>query len=208
MAIMDKGLKSLLPPNWKITGDLKLLIEALAVNLERIRVFLRGVIAESEPGTAVEFLSEWFDQLGIKYDATQTLATRQAKANQVYSSTGGQDPDYLQTQIQKSYPDVYIEHAKPSPELMVGFGMVGLMMVTDYPSWYPSPIPGADDPIFYYRVYGEVDQVTDLLGVQNILSRIMPVPYEPVFSVVARSTTPRGDVGIGMVGLMMVGRSS
>lgn len=208
MGIMDKGLKSLLPKNWQITNKLQALVEALAVNLERIHVFLCGVISESEPGTASEFLPEWYNQLGIKYDASQTLAARQARAKQVYSSTGGQDIDYLNTQLQIAYPDVEIEYQKVDSTFMVGAGMVGLMMVTDYPSYYPDPIPVGADPHFYYRVTGEVDQVTDLNGIYNILSRIVPVPFEPIFSVTIRSLTPRADVGLGMVGLMMVGRSS
>ena len=206
MGIMDKGLKSLFPPSWSPTGDLKLLIEALAMNLERIRVFLRGVCDESEPGTAEIYLPEWYDQLGIPYDITQTLVNRRLRANQVYSSTGGQDPAYLNTQLQIAYPDVELQEVFIDSEFMVGAAMVGLMTVTDYPSWYPVPIPVGADPNFYYRVIGEVDQVTDLNGIQNLLSRIMPVPYEPIFAVTIRSLTPRADVGLGMVGLMMVGR--
>lgn len=208
MGIMDKGLKSLIPPSWNITNQLRELIEALAVNLEQIRVFLRGVINESEPGTADEYLPQWYNQLGIKYDSSLTLEARQARANQVYSSTGGQDPEYLNTQLQIAYPDVSVTPYTQVIDNMVGVGMVGLMQVTNYPSWMPSPIPGGADPNFYYLVTGEVDQVDDLNGIQNLLSRIMPVPYEPIFSVTIRSLTPRADVGLGMVGLMMVGRSS
>lgn len=204
---MERSFKSLLPKDWNPTGQLQALIEALAVSLERIRVFLRGVLTESNPGTAEEFLAEWYEQLGIKYDPTQTLANRQASASMVYGSTGGQNKDYLEEQIHKRYPDVYLDYYAIDPEFMAGFGMAGLMMATDYPSWYPSPIPGGADPAFYYRVYGEVDQVTDLNGIYNILARIMPAPYEPIFAVTIRSLTPRADAGLGMAGLMMAGRS-
>jgi len=141
MGLMDKGFKSLFPPSWTITGDFKALVEAIAVNLERIRLFFKGVETEKEPGTADEYLSEWYDQLGIKYDSSQTLANRQLRANQVYSSTGGQDPEYLNQQLQIAYPDVEIKAYTVTPEFMAGFGMAGLMMATDYPSWFPDPIP-------------------------------------------------------------------
>jgi hypothetical protein len=91
---------------------------------------------------------------------------------------------------------------------MVGSGMVGLMMVSSYPSWLvPTPTDGSY-PNFYFRVIGEVDDVSDLTRIQNLLDKSMPVPYEPVYAVTIRNLTPSGMVGLGMVGLMMVGREN
>jgi len=201
MGIMTKTLKGLFPPDWSLVKDLRACVEALSLSFERIRVFLNGVITESEPSTAVETLEEWFTQEGINYDPSQSTARLQDLANQSYSNTGGQSPAYLNEQIQKAFPDVYVEENLTSPELMVGSGMVGLMMVTDF------PISGAD-PWFLYTVRGEVDSVSDLDRIKNFLDKIMPVPYEPVFAVTIRNLTPSGMVGLGMVGLMMVGREN
>lgn len=206
MAIMEKVLKSLFPPSWKLTRDLKAVIEALSLSFERIRIFFNGVLTESNPSTAVETLPEWHDQEGIDYDPTLSIEKQQSLANQAYSTTGGQSPGYLNTQLQIAFPDVELQEVSISPEFMVGFGMVGLMQVTNYPSWLPVIPSGGEYPNFYFRVVGEVDDVSDLTRITNLLSKIMPVPYEPVFAVTIRNLTPSGMVGLGMVGLMQVGR--
>jgi hypothetical protein len=208
MAIMQKVFKSLFPPSWNLTRDLKAVIESLSLSMERVRVFYTGVLTESNPSTAVDTLPDWFDQEGISYDSTETLTRRQQLANQAYSTTGGQSIGYLNYQLQIAFPDVELQEVSISPVYQVGFGMVGLMVVTDYPSWIVIPPTGGEYPNFYYRVIGEVDFVTDLERISNILSKIMPVPYEPVFAVTIRNLTPSGMVGLGMVGLMMVGRES
>jgi hypothetical protein len=91
---------------------------------------------------------------------------------------------------------------------MVGLGVVGLMMVSDYPSWLAVPPVDGTYPNFYYQVFGEVANTFDLLGITNLLDHIMPAPYEPVFSVTIRNLTPTGMVGITMTGLAMVGREN
>lgn len=206
MGIAGKSFRSLLPPSWRLGVDLRAVIEALGLSFDRMRTLLRGVLTESNPSTAVFTLPEWYDQLGLIYDVTQTLAVRQARAKQAYSSLGGQSIGYLNEQLQIAYPDVYLEEIYVDNENMVGYGMVGLMMVYDYPTWITSPPTDGTYPNFYYRVLGEVDDTYDLNGIKNLLSRIMPAPYEPVFAVTIRNLTPTGQVGIGMVGLMMVGR--
>lgn len=206
MGIAGKSFRSLLPPSWRLGVDLRAVIEALGVSFDRMRTFLRGVLTESNPSTAVDTLPEWFDQLGIKYDDTQTLAIKQARAQQTYAALGGQSIGYLNGQLQIAYPDVYLEEVYVENENMVGIGMVGLMMVYDYPAWIAVPPTDGTYPNFYYRVLGEVDDTFDLNGIKNLLDRIMPAPYEPVFAVTIRNLTPTAQVGIGMVGLMMVGR--
>lgn len=208
MAIMDKVLKGLFPPSWNLTRDLKSLIGSLSLSLERIMVFFNGVKTESNPGTAVDTLEEWHTQEGITYDSTQSIARQQSLVRQAYSSTGGQSPGYLTEQLQISFPDVELQEVSISPEFQVGVGMVGLMQVTDYPSWLAIPPSGGEYPNFYFRVIGEVDEVGDLTRIQNLLDKIMPVPYEAVFAVTIRNLTPVGAVGLGMVGLMMVGREN
>ena len=208
MGIMEKSLKGLFPPDWNLIDDLKAVIESLSLSFERMRVFLNGVLNESNPSTAVETLEEWFNQEGIAYDSTQSTARLQELANQSYSNAGGQDPDYLNTQLQKAFPDVQLQEVNISPEFMAGFGMAGLMMASSYPSWLtPTPTDGSY-PNFYFRVIGEVDFVSDLNRIANLLDKIMPVPYEPVFSVTIRNLTPSAMAGLGMSGLMMAGREN
>lgn len=208
MAIMEKVIKGLFPPSWNLTRDLKTVIEALSLSFERVRIFFSGVLTESNPGTAIETLPEWFDQEGILYDSSLPLKKRQSLANQAYRTTGGQSIGYLNHQLQIAFPDVELQEVFIDPEFMAGFGMAGLMMASDYPSWIPVPPSGGEYPNFYYRVIGTVDFVSDLTRINNLLSRIMPVPYEPVFAVTILNLTPSAMAGLGMAGLMMAGREN
>jgi uncharacterized protein YmfQ (DUF2313 family) len=208
MAIMQKVIKGLFPPSWNLTRDLKAVIEALSLSFERIRIFFSGVITESNPGTAIITLEDWFSQEGIIYDDSLSVARLQKLANQAYSTTGGQSRGYLNDQLQIAFPDVELQEVSISNEFMAGFGMAGLMMASDYPSWIVSPPTGGEYPNFYFRVIGTVDYVSDLTRISNLLSRIMPVPYEPVFAVTILNLTPSAMAGLGMAGLMMAGREN
>lgn len=207
MGIAEKSLKSLIS-KLNTGTDFKALIDALAVSFERLRVFLRGVLTESNAGTAVDTLEEWYTQLEISYDPTQSTEVLQKRAKQAVTSVGRSDIDYLNSQIQISYPDVYLQEVYIDNELMAGYGMAGLMMASSYPAWLtPAPTDGSY-PNFYYQVLGEVDNTWDLYGIENLLDHIMPAPYEPVYNVTIRNLTPTAMAGIGMSGLMMAGRES
>ncbi len=208
MGLMNRVLRRLFPPGhaWTLTGALGDLVEALAMSFARIRTFFLGILTESLPGTADDTLPEWFEAFGLKYDPTQTLANRQARADQAYTSLGGQNKDYLEAQIQKAYPDVHLIETDVNPENMVGLGMVGDMQVQGYPSWLASPSTDGTFPVHYYRVAGEVNDAIDLRGLENLLDRIMPKEMEPVFEITIRNQTATSEVGLGMVGLMQVGR--
>ena len=205
MGIAEKSLKSLIG-KLKTGVDFSALIDALAVSFERLRVFLRGILTESNPGTADDTLEEWFEQLEISYDPTQSTETLQKRAKQAETSVGESNIDYLNTQIQISYPDVYLEEVYIYNEQMAGYGMAGLMMASSYPYWLVSPPTDGTYPNFYFQVLGETDSTFDLFGIQNLLDHIMPAPYEAVYSVTIRNLTPTAMAGIGMSGLMMAGR--
>lgn len=206
MGIANKSLNSLIS-KLKVGVDLTALIQALGDSFGRLVTFFRGVLTESNPGTAVDTLEEWYTQLEISYDATKLTKELQNRAKQAHTSVGGSSIGYLNEQLQIAYPDVFLQEVFIDPEFQVGFGMVGLMMVSNYPAWLtPTPTDGSY-PNFFYRVLGEVDNTFDLFGILNLLDHIMPAPYEPVLAVTIRNLTPTGMVGIGMVGLMMVGRS-
>ena len=205
MGIANKSLKSLIS-KLKTGVDFTALIDALGDSFGRLVTFFRGVLTESNPGTAVDTLEEWYTQLEISYDPTQLTKTLQNRAKQAHTSVGGSSIGYLNDQIQIAYPDVFLQEVVIEPEQQAGFGQVGLMMVSDYPSWLPVPPVDGGYPNFYFQVLGEVDDTFDLFGIQNLLDHIMPAPYEAVFSVTIRNLTPTGMVGIAMTGLAMVGR--
>lgn len=207
MGLMTRVTRSLFPDGspWTLSGTFGDVVDALALSLDRARDFLEGVETESNAGTAEDTLAEWYSQLGIPYDPTQDLDRRQAKARQAATAIGGQDLAYLNAQIQVAFPDVEIVKVNFQTTNMVGVGMVGLMQVQDYPSWYSGTTDGTY-PYAYYRVTGEVDDTWDLNTVEGILTRIAPAEMEPVYAVTIRNLTPTAEVGLGMVGIMQVGR--
>ncbi len=208
MDLMKRVLRRLFPPGhaWTLMGAVGDLIDALAESFSRIRTFFRGALTESFPGTAEETLSEWFEALGLKYDPTQSLSDRQARADQAYTSVGGQNKDYLEAQIQKAYPDVSLIEVDIVIENMVGIGMAGHMQTQSYPNWVVPPPTDGSFPMHHYQVVGEVDDAIDLKGLQNLLERIAPLTHEPVFQITIRNQTATSETGLGMVGLAEVGR--
>ncbi len=205
MGIANKSLKSLIS-KLKVGVDLTALIDALGDSFGRLVTFFRGVLTESNPGTADDTLEEWYTQLEIAYDATKLTEELQNRAKQAHTSVGGSSIGYLNEQLQIAYPDVFLQEVFIDPEFQAGFGMAGLMMASNYPSWITSPSVTGEYPNFFYRVLGEVDNTFDLFGILNLLDHIMPAPYEPVLAVTIRNLTPTAMAGIGMSGLMMAGR--
>lgn len=208
MGIMKSVLLGLFPKGhpWQFPERFKSVIVALSLSLDRVKIFLHGVLTEANPGTATDTLPEWYGELGLSYDSTKTLDTLRKRAQQVYSSTGGQNKDYIQDQIQIAYPDVTIEEYSTNPENMVGLGMVGDMQVQGYPLWLLVTPTDGSFPIYYYRVIGEVDDISDLYGLKNLLTRIAPLTHEPVFEITIKNQTSTSEVGLAMAGLAQVGR--
>jgi uncharacterized protein YmfQ (DUF2313 family) len=209
MAVMNKSFKTLFPKGepWKFPTYFKAVRDAISLSLDRAHDFIMDVIAESNPGTATDMISEWFDMLNIKYDSTQSLANLRKRASQIYSSVGGQTRSYIEQQIQLLYPDVEVKEYVVYFDGMAGLGMAGLMMASSYPSWLTSPPTDGSYPVYYYRVVGEVDDVSDLHNVYNLLDRIAPLTHEPVFSVTIRNQTATGEAGLAMAGLAQAGRT-
>ncbi|MFW6312503.1 MAG: putative phage tail protein, partial [Spirochaetota bacterium] len=178
MGLMQRALKNLLPDGqaWRLPTTFRQVIEALGTSLERLRLFVDGIIDESLPSTAETTLPEWYTMLGLPYDATQTLETRRNQAKQSWIAVGGQNLDYLNETIQIAFPDVEIQTVQGyfAEENMVGIGMVGLMQTTDYPSWMTSTPTDGSWPYAYYRVVGEVPDTSDLNRLLGILDRIAP----------------------------------
>jgi uncharacterized protein YmfQ (DUF2313 family) len=208
MAVMLKALLNSLPKGhpWRAKGNFGNLVEGLSLSLDRIRIFLRGVITESNPSTAVDTLEDWFSRLGIAYDATQTLTARQKRVNQEFASVGGVNKIYVESILNISYPDVSIEAAVIPTWLMAGVAQAGKAMAYDYPSWVP--VEGQDGryPVFYYRVTGVVQTPYDLKGVRNILDRIAIAEQEPVFQITVLGITDTAQAGLGVAGLAEAGK--
>lgn len=187
MTFMARVIRALLPKGhaWRWDDFGRRLIEGLSVEIGRLRTFLRDIVAESFPRTATDTLPEWYENLGMPYDATVPLSTRQARAEQQYTAFGGQDIVYLNELLHVAYPNVSIERILEFFETdnMVGHAETGRAETQDYPSWIsPRPTDGRET-VGYYRVTGTVDSAGDIDAIQLLLDRIAPAEMEPVYDV-------------------------
>ena len=209
MGIMQRSFKSLFPggPPWRFSGVFGSVLDAVGLSLDRMREFLWGVVTESNPGSADDTLREWYAQLGLNYDPTQTLKKRQARARSAYTAIGGQSKDYLDSIIQRTYPNVFLDEVIIESDNQVGVGVAGLMVASDYPSWVPTEeLDDGEWHVMYYQVRGQVDTILDLTALQDILDRIAPAYLEPVFNVDVLSITDTAQAGLGVSGLARSGK--
>ncbi len=200
MGIVERALRLLFPKGlaWTLPDVLGTFVGALALSFDRLRLFLRGVLDESLPGSADDTLPEWFETLGLAHDSSQPLATRQATAEGQYTATGGQSFSYLQDQMQRELPEVFLNESPledTGVSAIVGIARVGVARV------------GKGNPAFSYFVRGFVDDSTQFARMLAILQRIFPLYLEPVIGVTNRSILGIGRVGVGHVGTARVGNS-
>lgn len=207
MGVTAKTLRRLLPVG--VFGPrLVAVLEALALSIGRVREYLAETVREAGPGTATETLPDWYAELGLSYDATQTLATRRTRAVQAERVGAGQSLGALNEVIQVAFPDVQLEPVRFTPTQMAGRGVAGRMMAQSYPSWYPPGAPrDGSYPVAYYRVTGAVDDAAARSALLNLLDRVAPAEMEPVIGgLVIRNQTATAAAGLGMAGLMQAGR--
>lgn len=206
MDLITRVLRQLIPR--RLFGpQLVAVVDAIASAVQTAYVAIKAIIRESNPGTANDTLPQWYPALGLKYDATLTLATRQALARQAYISIGGQSLNALNAAIQVAFPDVAIQPVRYDTQQMVGIGMVGQLRVQDYPSWYAGTTDGTY-PLAYYRVTGAVNDAAERTALLNLLTRIAPAEMEPVTGeLTIRNQTETAEAALAMVGLAQVGRT-
>jgi len=209
MGIMQKTLRSLLPKGhpWRLNGTFGAVVDALSLSLDRLRTFLWSVIDESNPGTAEDTLREWYAQLGLKYDPTATLKNRQDRARVAQTSIGGQSKDYIEVQLQRAYPNVFLDEVEVDFSMQAGAGVAGVLVASDYPSWVPTgDLDSGEWHVFYYQVRGEVQTPLELTAITDLLDRIAPAYLEPVFNVDILSITGTAQAGLASTGIMRSGK--
>lgn len=206
MDLMPRVLRQLIPRGL-FGPQFVAVVDAIAGAVQLAYVRARSIIAESNPGTATTTLQNWYSVLGIKYDATLSLATRQEIARQSYISLGGQSLNALNNALQFAFPDVLIEPVSFDTQQMAGVGMAGLMMAQDYPSWYAGTTDGTY-PLAYYRVTGAVNDAAERTALLNLLDRIAPAEMESVTGALTiRNQTETAEAGLAMAGLAQAGRT-
>ena len=206
MGVMVRVLRGLFP-TVRIVGDFRLLQAALGASLDRLRLYLRGIVTESIPSGATTTLEAWYHMLGLPYDATLTTKQLQLQARQAWTATGGAAIKSLRETIQIAFPHVDIETMTAYADVsnMAGAGMAGRMQAIDYPSWY-TPSGAGEYPVHNFYVTGTVDDIQQLLRLAGLLDRIKPAHMHEVYNVTNLSTSGTGQAGLGMAGIMEAGR--
>lgn len=167
---------------WRIfPGYFQDLLNALNKEPERIRDFLRTVVRESNPGTAVDTQQEWYEQFALKYNDTKTLEEKQAETLERYIALGDQDIIYIQDQITKAgfTQVILLENVPPDEE---NSNVCGEAICGEAECWDGN---GLGDPwIFHYFVTGTVDNKQESDRLEALLEKLAPGHLIPVFSVI------------------------
>jgi hypothetical protein len=179
-------IKKLLPKKgfaWRIFGgDLKKLIDGLSEEPKRIQAFLKTVVRESNPGTAIDTQEEWYQQFGLPYKFTKSTAEKQAETLERYVALGDQDIVYLQDQVEKAgFTSIVLGETTPPPSSttnVCGLATCGLSRCWNAgglgPKW-----------IFHYTVTGTVDNDQELDRLKALLQKIAQAHLVPIFSVIS-----------------------
>ncbi|MDC7125788.1 MAG: DUF2313 domain-containing protein [Spirochaetales bacterium] len=170
MSVAKKSFKAHFP---KITfgSNISALLDALGESFERLRVFLGNVLTESNPSTAVDTLQEWYEQLGIKYDSSQSTENLQKVVSANYSNINLPTPDYISEKITTTFPNITIEETENYKETQCGSAQCG------------SAYCGSEKQFFYYIVSGSVDSEDQLSQLKALLKRIVPEHLVPIYNV-------------------------
>jgi hypothetical protein len=189
-----------------LLGEFGKLITGIGTSINRVFLYANETLAESNPSTTTDLLQNWFDALGLKNELNLSLEEKRRIINTNYIGTGGQSKEYIQTQIQKVFPNITIEEYVFPINYMTGYGVTGLAQVSDYPSWIPLLYRDNTYPVFLYKVAGTVDNVTQYLILQDLIKRYAPLTHIPIY-VNINFYSNTGMVGVGQVGISEVGRN-
>jgi hypothetical protein len=205
-------IKRLFPP-WRAwifpDGFITALIKGYTISIGDAKEFLSKVKTEAFPNTAVEMLPEWFERYGLVYDETKTIEELQQIVTQRYSSVGGQDFDYLRSQMDAAgfehifFGSILEPIVDESGNNIVdedGNRLVGV--ASDFVSLGNFNIVDADGnnivdesgntivapidapPNLFYVVEGEVSSQSEGDRLIDLIERIFPAHLQPIYNVV------------------------
>ena len=168
---------------WRIfSGYFRDLLSGLNEEPKRIRTFFKAVVAETNPGTAIDTQPDWYQQFGLTYNETKSLAEKQAETLERYIALGDQDIIYLQDQLNKAgfYDITLIENL---PVIDDENNECGEAECGAAICWAGGGY--GDDWIFHYYVNGTVDNDQELIRLKTLLQKLAPGHLVPVYGVSA-----------------------
>ncbi len=168
---------------WRMfPGAMQDLLTGLGQEPKRIRDYLLTVVRESNPGTAIDTQEDWYQQYGIPFNETKSLAEKQAETLERYIALGGQDIVYLQDKVDKAgfLNITLVENAPPAAAStnVCGVGVCGAAVC-----WAGSGLGAAW--IFNYFVNGTVDNADELARLKALLQKLAPEHLIPNFNVIS-----------------------
>lgn len=165
---------------WRIfPGYFLDLLNGLNEEPKRIRLFLKSIVREANPGTAIYTQPDWYQKFGLSYNDTKSLTEKQAETLERYIALGDQDIVYLQDQLDKAgFEEITLLENYP----LVGDGNneCGVAECGDAVCWNALGL-GANW-IFYYFVNGEVDTDQEFVRLKSLLQKLAPGHLVPAFS--------------------------
>lgn len=168
---------------WRtILNDFAGLLFALNEEPKRIRDYLQAVVRESNPGTAIDTQEDWYQQYGLFFKDTKSLAEKQAETLERYIALGDQDIVYLQDQVEKA-GFLNIELSENLPPLGLGNNVCGVARTGAAVCWNGEDL--GTNWIFYYFVIGSVDNEQELIRLKGLLQKLAPGHLVPDFSVIS-----------------------
>lgn len=179
---------------WRLfPGYFQDLLNGLNKEPERIRDFLKTVVRESNPGTAIDTQEEWYEQFELPYNPTKSIEEKQAETLERYIALGGQDIPYLQDQVTKAgfYEVILLENLPPAPD---NSNVCGDAICGEAECWNGHGLGSAW--IFYYFVTGEVDNKQEFERLEALLQKLAPAHLSPIFSVLESDNV----CGVGVCG--------
>ena len=196
MGVAERALKRLHPPGraWWLPGNLGLLVEACAVALEAVRVFIRTAAAETVPWTADGMLEDWHLALGVRYDGTQTVGFQQRMLDAIQTAVGSSTLNALNEQMHKEMAGVDVTEVSAAAE--AGVAECGVAEC------------GADaDSIaaFIYQIAGTVENDAEAARVQSVIEHFAPLHLQPYSVLVILSDSGVAECGVATVGIAECG---
>lgn len=181
--IISRLFANLLPGGiaWFLFGDKAKVFDGIGTFFNRQKEYLQATVSESQPINSIEELPNWYNALGITYDASVPLQSRQARASQLFTSLGGQSIAYLRRQLQIAFPEIdFVPYQIPF-DSMAGRGMAGKMVATNYPSWVPLELQDGTFPTYAYLITGTVESPDDFTRLQDVIARLFPAHLTPYY---------------------------
>ena len=168
---------------WRIfPGYFLDLLNGLNEEPKRVRDFLQSIVREVNPGTAIDTQPDWYQQFGLIYNDTKSLAEKQAETLERYIALGDQDIIYLQDQLDKAgFEGVTLIENNPvvdNKNNKCGVARCGAAVC-----WAGAGL--GSDWIFHYFVNGEVDNKQELNRLKSLLQKLAPGHQVPVFNIIS-----------------------